>query len=283
MPLAVVTGAGGGIGGATARRLARDGYRLALCDIDAAALTAITGELGASVIVSEVVDVAAADAVRNFATRVLEHGAPDVLVNNAGVGVAGPFVRTSTEDWQWIVGVNLMGPVNLLHALLPSMIEAGRGHVVNVVSMLAYFAPPAVSPYVATKYAMLGLSLSLRTELRQKGIRVSAVCPGLVNTNIVANSRVRTASDGPRRSVEALFKRGRDPARVADAIAGVLVRDRAVLPVFPEAWALWYAGRISPDVGTALGRMVLRRVVGREGVRDERDAMSATAPSRSTR
>ena len=186
-------------------------------------------------------------------------------------------------DWRWIVGVNLLGPVNLLHTLLPAMIERGDGHVVNVVSVLGYFAPPGVSPYVSTKYAMLGLSLSLRTELRQKGIRVSAVCPGLVDTNIVANSRVRTAGDESRRRIEALFKRGRDPSRVADAIAGLLVHDRAVLPVFPEAWALWYAGRISPDLGTRLGRLLLRRVVGNEGVRLERDAMGVTAPSRSTR
>ena len=282
MPLAVVTGAAAGIGRATARRLVRDGYRVALCDVDAG-LQAVVDELGSAVAVSGIVDVADADAVRAFAQRVLAVGAPNVLVNNAGVGVAGPFVRTTTEDWQWIVGVNLLGPVNLLHALLPAMIERGRGHVVNVVSVLGYFAPPAVSPYVATKYAMLGLSLSLRTELRQKGIRVSAVCPGLVDTSIVANSRVRTAGDEPRRRVEALFKRGRDPSHVADAIAGVLVRDRAVLPVFPEAWALWYVGRISPDLGTALGRLVLRRVVGRDGVRLERDQMDATAPSRSTR
>lgn len=283
MSLAVVTGAGGGIGRATARRLARDGYHLALCDIDAAALRATEQELGAAVLGSDVVDVADAEAVRRFAERVLGHGAPDVLVNNAGVGVAGPFVRTTTEDWQWIVGVNLLGPVNLCHVFLPAMIAAGRGHVVNVVSLLGYFAPPAVSPYVATKYALLGLSLSLRTELRQKGIRVSAVCPGLVDTNIVANSRLKTAGDQPRQRVQALFKRGRDPARVADAIAGLLVRDRAVLPVFPEAWALWYAGRISPDFGTALGRLLLRRVVGRQGVRDERDAMDVRGPSQSTR
>lgn len=275
--VAVVTGAGGGIGRATSLALARRGYALAICDIDEVALARTASELGPSLRLAERVDVADADAVAAFAGRI---EAPHALVNNAGVGVAGQFTRTTADDWRFIVGVNLLGPVNALHAFLPGMLERGDGHVINVVSALGYFAAPGVSPYVATKFGLLGLTLSLRTELAQRGIRVSAVCPGLVNTQIASNARVRTASQGSDDKVRELFRRGRPPEGVADAIVGLLARDRAVLPVFPEAWALWYASRLAPGLGQRLGRLMLRNVVGRDNVRAERDA---TASSRSTR
>lgn len=265
--LAVVTGAAGGIGRATTLRLLAEGCRVIACDLDEAPIAGLT-------YVAKV-DVADELAVRAFAEDVrARFGAPDILVNNAGVGVAGSFVKVPLADFRWILGVNLFGSVNMLHAFVPGMLERGEGHVVNVVSVLGYFGAPGVSAYVASKHALLGLTESLRAELGPRGIGVSAVCPGLVNTGIIGRSRVHSAdAEATRGRVAGLFAKGRAPEGVAAAIVDAIRGDRAVVPVFPEAWALWYLKRAVPDLGGRVGRWMLRKVAGDEEAKRERDGM----------
>src|SRR5690606_38119608 len=135
----------------------------------------------------------------------------DVLENNAGVGLAGRFLDMSAEDWNWIIGINLMGVVNVSRAFTPAMAERGQGgHIVNIASMAGYFATPEMSGYCAAKYAVLGFSQCLRGEMQQHNIGVSVICPGLINTNIVATSRIVGRDDAEEvrtRAIEMYVKR----------------------------------------------------------------------------
>lgn len=237
--LAVVTGAGSGIGRATALRLSSAGARVVVVDVRADAAATVAAETGG---VAEAVDVADGEAMSALARRVTDaHGVPDLLVNNAGVGMSGRFLDTTPDDWAWIIGINLMGVVHGCRVFGPPMLERGSGHVVNVSSGLAY-TPRATEPaYVTTKAAVLALSQCLRADWAARGVGVSVVCPGVINTPIVAATRYRgdrAAADTVAR-VRRAFARGHPPSRVAQAIVDAAEADRPVVPVGPEAWVGW--------------------------------------------
>ena len=249
----LVSGAGSGIGRETALLAAARGADLAICDLDEAGLAEVetaARHRGARVVPRRV-DVASADQMREFAEAVhAEAGAVDLLVNNAGVGLGAGFLDTELEDWNWIVGVNLMGVVHGCHFFVPRMVERGAGgHVVNVSSMAGYFASPSLAAYSATKFAVLGLSEALREELRPHGIGVTAICPGMINTPITRNAPARGALADPasRERVVALYaRRNYGPERVAGKILRAVEHDRTVAPVAVEAWIAYALKRVSP-------------------------------------
>ena len=259
--LALVTGAGSGIGRETALLCARRGASLALCDVDEAGLAATEADargLGRDVL-AERVDVGDRAQMKAFADAVHERaGVVDLLINNAGVGLGAGFLETPLEDWDWIVPVNLMGVVHGCHMFLPSMVERGHGgHVVNLSSAAGYFANPALAAYTATKFAVLGLSEALRIELRPAGIGVTAVCPGLINTPITRNSRLRgTAVSERERFVRLYQRRNYGPNRVAQRILHAVQRNRAVMPVTAEAWAMWWLVRFAPSLARGVARAI---------------------------
>ena len=256
--LALVTGAGSGIGRATALELARAGARVLAVDIDEASAKETAGlcaDAGsgdaAAAHAAYAADVADADAMLGLAARVhAEHGPIDVLVNNAGVGMSGPFLDTSLDDWDWIIGINLKGVINGCHAFGPAMVERGSGHVVNMSSGLGYTPTPTEPAYVATKAAVLALSQSLRADWHAKGVGVSAVCPGVINTPIIQHTRFRgeRADPGQRRRAERMFRRGHKPELVAKAVVAAVRRNRSVVPVGFEARIGWFLHRFVPDV-----------------------------------
>jgi 2-hydroxycyclohexanecarboxyl-CoA dehydrogenase len=257
--LALVTGAGSGIGRATALALAARGARVLSVDIDevAAKETAEAcgrrGTPGAAF----AADVADRTAVLELAASVTaEMGVLDILVNNAGVGLSGPFLDTTLDDWDWILGVNLLGVVHCCAAFGRPMVQRGGGHVVNVSSGLAYTHRATEGPYGATKAAVLALSRSLRADWRAAGVGVSAICPGVINTPIVAHTRMRGVAADPSATARAqrLFSRGHPPERVADAILSAIARNRAVVPVGFEAWLGWVGSRLLPP--DAMDRIV---------------------------
>ena len=195
------------------------------------------------------VDVADRDQMLAFAAAVHEHvEAVDLLVNNAGVGLGATFLETPLEDWDWILPINVMGVVHGCHIFVPAMVKRGSGgHVVNLSSAAGYFANPSLAAYSATKFAVRGLSEALRTELRPAGIGVTAVCPGLINTPITRNSRLRGNAVGQRERVVKLYeRRNYGPDRVAQRILHAVQHDRAVMPVSAEAWLNVVARRGSP-------------------------------------
>ncbi|GIW42498.1 MAG: hypothetical protein KatS3mg076_3075 [Candidatus Binatia bacterium] len=251
----VVTGAASGIGRETALAFAREAANLALCDLNEEGLEEVC-ELARREGVDAWgarVDVSKRDEMERFAASVHARvPAVDVLVNNAGVGLGASFLDTSLEDWEWILGVNLRGVVYGCHFFLPPMVARGQGgHVVNVASAAAFVATEPLCAYATTKYAVFGLSEALRQELRRARIGVTVVCPGIVNTPITRSSALRGlyARPGVReRMVEFYRRRNYGPERVARAIVRAVRKNRAVAPVSPEAWILYYAKRFLPSL-----------------------------------
>jgi NAD(P)-dependent dehydrogenase (short-subunit alcohol dehydrogenase family) len=257
--LALVTGAGSGIGKATALALVAEGMRVVVVDVDDERVDAMARALGERCPLAKRVDVSKKDEMRALAADVHAACGPlDVLVNNAGVGHSGGVLGTKLEDWEWVVGVNLWGVIHGCHFFVPKMVERGGwGHVVNVASGFGLVAAPNVAPYCTTKFAVVGLSESLRGELAPHGIGVSAVCPGVINTDIVARGRF-TDESMRGRTVETFAKRGRPPEEVARAVLRAIRADVAVVPVGAEAWAGWISKRISPWLTTQVGRRIER-------------------------
>lgn len=255
--LVCVTGAAGGIGRATALAFAAEGARVAVADrdVEGAEGTARACEESGGSGSAYPVDVADPAAVQDLADRLrAEQGVPDVLVNNAGVGMSGAFTETSPEDWDWIIGINLMGVIHGCRSFGPSMLDRGWGHVVNISSILGYLHLPRTSAYGVTKAAVLALSQTLRAEWRPHGVRVSAVCPGMVATDILEGTRFLDA-DGPeqREWAKGVFaERGRPPEEVAEGVLRAVRDDRAVVPVGADARAAYAMTRTAPSGVTAL-------------------------------
>lgn len=259
--LVVVTGAGSGIGRATALAFAARGARIAACDIDAARIAALAAELGDRAVVARVVDVADRAAMAAFADEVHRHApAADVVVNNAGVAVAGSFLDLSLDDWDWLLGVNLRGVVHGCHFFAPQMRARGRGQLINLASILGLVAVPQVTAYAASKFAVLGFSQSLRAELAPHGVGVTAICPGMIATAIVEDGRYRGAITERRARVASVFKRGAAPETVASAIVESARSNPAVRLVGRDSWALWAMSRVAPRTLRRLHGVVARHL-----------------------
>jgi len=259
----VITGAGSGIGRATALAFAKQGARIAACDIDQARLDELATELGDRALVVRKVDVSDRAQMKAFADAVHALApAADVIVNNAGVALGGSFIDTSLDDWDWLLGVNLRGVVHGCHFFIPKMVERGAGgHVVNVSSILGIYPAPGVTAYVASKFAVRGLSQSLREELAPHGIGVTAICPGMIATAIVADGRMSGAV-GKRKSkmVEMFHKRGAPPSKVAEAIVDAVQTNPAVRPVGNDARMIAALSWVAPRALAKLGARLQRRM-----------------------
>ncbi|HZA75917.1 MAG TPA: SDR family NAD(P)-dependent oxidoreductase [Acidimicrobiales bacterium] len=241
--VAVVTGGASGIGLALAHRFARDGMRVVVADVERAALDkatdALADQLGADDVAAVVTDVRDPSAVDALAAATFERfGTAHVLCNNAGVGIGGLAWTVPADRWRWIVEVNLLGVAHGIRSFVPRMIEQGEGHVVNTASAAGILTGPAMSPYFATKHAVVALSESLHFDLQLTGgaVGVSVLCPEWVRTNIADSERNRPEEVAPAEAapgleadgdmlrvfMQGLVASGMDPddiaAQVVDAI-----------------------------------------------------------------
>jgi len=258
----LITGAASGIGRETARAFAERGASLELSDLNYTGLLetqALCEAAGASAVHVQQVDVSDAAAVEAHARSVHARvAALDVLINNAGIGAAGRFLETSLETWRRTLDINLMGVVHGCRAFIPAMVARGQGgRVVNVASVAGLVGMPDMPVYCASKHAVVGFSESLRGDLARHEIKVSCICPGVVDTNIVHSTRYEGKDFTPevQQGIQKFYAgRKYTPRKVADAIVDAVDRGAGLVPVTPESWFMWLTQRAAPGLITRLGR-----------------------------
>jgi short-subunit dehydrogenase len=260
--VAVVTGAAGGIGRATAEALARRGCDLALVDIDEAALR----EAGDTIkrtgrrVSIHVVDVADAEAMERLPDAVVkQRGGLHLLVNNAGVSLSGPLESYALDDLRWIVGVNLWGVVHGCKLFLPHLRQQSRAHIVNICSDFGLLGFPTKTAYCTTKFAIRGFTESLRAELYGTNVGVTSVYPGPVDTALV---RAKRAVDPGKRDLEAEFvaSRGLSVERVAERIIRGIERNTPRVLIGLDARAIDLVTRLFPVLANTLVGRYQRRI-----------------------
>jgi NAD(P)-dependent dehydrogenase (short-subunit alcohol dehydrogenase family) len=228
----VVTGAARGIGLAVAGAFAAAGDRVVLGDVDEAAAAEAAGPLRGHGLPVDVRDAASFRAFLDWARALA--GPVDVLVNNAGVAPAGAFVDTEQRMLDLVLDVNLRGVVHGMRLALPDMLARGGGHVVNVASLAGRVPLPGAASYTATKFAVVGLSEAVRAEIAGSGVRVTAVLPSFVRTDIVAGLPLRgVPTVSPEKVAGAVVRavrRGGPPVLAVPRWAGAVPRLAALTP-----------------------------------------------------
>lgn len=261
----VITGAGSGIGRATAQRFGAGGAKVHACDLHAGPVEEVCEEIRARGAAADahVLDVSDADAVATLAERVFAaDGGVDVLHNNAGIVTAGNAWEMTVEDWNRQIAVNLMGPIYGVHAFVPKMLAQGRpAHIINTASLAGLAPLPRLAAYSAAKHGVVGLTEALNIELAPRGIRVSAVCPGGVNTPIVTAAVVRGASIDRGRLAELAGRFGAAPEDIAEAVVAT-VRKPRVIRIVPAAMVApaWLLHRVTPRGYQLAGRLLASRL-----------------------
>ena len=222
--LAVVTGAGGGIGGAICRRLAEEGVRVAATDVSADACAELASEIGGTAHALDVTDAAAAAALA------AELGEVDVVVNNAGIDKIMPFLETTPELWDRLLRVNLYGQIAVAHAFARGMAERRRGSIVNIASDAGKVGSTGETVYAATKGGVIAFTRSLAREMARHQVNVNCVCPGPTETPFL-----HAFEEGGRTGIlEAMtravpFRRLAKPEEIAAMVAFLASDDAAYI------------------------------------------------------
>ncbi|HVC96748.1 MAG TPA: SDR family oxidoreductase [Pirellulales bacterium] len=245
---ALVTGAAGGIGREVALALAAEGARLFLLDIDEPGLAGVVDHCRqrGSDALGRVCDVSKSHAISDAVATVLDHwGGLDILVNNAGVAYYGRTELMDPKQWDRLLAINLLAPIQFTRELLPSLLEQGEAHLVNMCSVAGLVPFRKLAAYQATKFGLVGFSLSLHTEYWRYGLGVTALCPGFARTAIFDNA-MRSRSGRPIKAPPrwALCSAESVAARCVRAIR----RNERLVTVTPFARLLWGLQRLSPSL-----------------------------------
>jgi short-subunit dehydrogenase len=278
---ALVTGAASGIGRAIALALARQGADLYLLDVNEANLSAVTDEArryGVTVVKS-LCDVACPDKVSAQIGEVLKvWDKLDILVNNAAVAYYGPTQRMTAEQWQRLLAINLLAPIQFTRELLPTLLEQPEAHIVNVCSIAGLVASGRLVAYHVSKYGLVGFSEALRAEFNRRGLGVTALCPGLVRTNLF-QAAVSGREGRPMRIPPAWMCAS--PEAVAYRAVQAILKNRGLVVVTPMARFLWYFKRLSPSLLSWISGLGKRKKIRRETVpmveAEKVDALSRAA------
>jgi short-subunit dehydrogenase len=243
---ALVTGAASGIGRAIALRLAQEGARLYLVDIDEAGLARVVSETRQSgvEVIGRRCDVSQPREVSAAVADVLSRcGGVDILVNNAGITYYGRTERMSADHWDRLMQVNLLSHIQFTRELLPSLLARREAHVLNVCSILGLIGMPKVTAYCTSKFAMVGFSESLRNELGRQGLGVTALCPGFVTTNLFTNAPLEESAEEHKLPPRWVCT---TPERVANAAVKAIYRNRRLVTLEPFARLMYAVKRFAP-------------------------------------
>lgn len=261
--VAIVTGAASGIGLALSDALVRRGDLVVIADVDAdgaereAARLDARGAPGAAR--AAALDVRDAAAVQDLVDRtVSDHGRLDLMVNNAGIGVGGEVLELTLAHWDRVIDVNLRGVVHGVMAAYPLMVAQRSGHIVNTASLAGLVPSGLLTPYVTTKHAVVGLSLSLRQEAAGKGVKVTVVCPGFTDTPILDKGGPDdlpkpSLATHARQMAEHQFRRLYDPDALARDIMRGIDRNKAMVVAPASARVAWRMQRLAPPVISRVG------------------------------
>lgn len=272
--VALVTGAGGGIGRALAVVLAERGMHLALADINETGLTATARlvESSGRRVTTHALDVSNRAAVAAFPAAIRDaHGGLDVVVNNAGVAVGGTFEQVSEADFDWLMSINFFGVVAMTRAFLPMLHRSPAARIVNMSSIFGVIATPGQTAYTASKFAVRGFSESLRHELEGTSVGVTTVHPGGVSTSIAASARIPAgvpADEAERQKKSFAAALRLPPEAAAAAIVAAIEKDRPRVIVGNDAKVAAAFERLSPVGYWPL----LRRLNGRGAAAKEAKA-----------
>jgi NAD(P)-dependent dehydrogenase (short-subunit alcohol dehydrogenase family) len=258
--VAIITGAGSGIGRALAGKMAACGAILVLADINGQQVSRVAEGIvkTGGRVVAATLDVTDSGAVRALVDRtVAEHGRLDFMFNNAGIAIGGEARDVSCDDWKQVIDVNLYGVVHGVCAAYPVMAAQGFGHIVNTASLAGLTPFPGELSYTASKYGVVGLTMGLRVEGADLGVKVSVVCPGIIDTPIYTKSKVvRFDRDEALKTLPG----GMTPERCADQILRGVERNKAVIVVTRMAGILYILQRISPGLVLWLFRQYIKKM-----------------------
>lgn len=261
---ALITGAASGIGRAVTLELAQAGTHLMLVDTDEPGLANVVAEARhwAVDVVARRCDVAKSDQLQAVVELVVNRWrGVDILVNNAGITYYGHTALMPFEHWDQLIDVNLRAPVCLTSMLLPSMLERPEAHVLNICSVLGLVGMPRVVAYATTKFGLVGYSEALRAEYGRLGLGVTAICPGLVETNLFRNAKLPSGSIHTKQPPKWLCT---TPERVARAAVKAIRRDRGLVVVEPVARALYMLKRLAPGILDLAQRLHRRKHIARK-------------------
>ena len=243
-----ITGAGSGLGRELALRYAREGWRVAVTDIQDGRARQVAGEVNSAggQAIAQTLDTREPEHFDALLERIREEwGGLDVFVNNAGVSNAGSVVDTPLDDWDWMLDINLMGAVRGARAALP-MLRESRGHLVNIASFAAIANAPGMAAYNAAKAGVLSLSESIRGEEYDHGVGVTVACPAFFATNLLDS--FRGTHDRQREMVEKLMRRARvSAADVADDIYDAVRESRFLVISHRDSRWQYRFKRLSPE------------------------------------
>lgn len=244
----LVTGAASGIGRAIALELSRQGARVCLLDIDEKKLLPVIAECAALGVeaIGKVCDLVDAERTAAVIEEILQGwGGVDVLVNNAGMVYYGPTQNMTAEQWDRLMGVNLLAPIRLIRQLLPVLLAREEAHILNISSIGGLVSRRDTAAYNASKFALVGLSESLRQEYWRRGLGVTALCPGFVTTDLLNNG----ISGNPRKPIPRPPAWAcTNPQHVAKVAIRAILRNRGLVVVTGAARLAWAIKRFSPGL-----------------------------------
>ena len=270
---AIVTGAASGIGRALAGELAQRGCEVVLADLQVSLAKKVASEIRTAGGKARAVRIDVTDfpVMKNLVKETVKRtGRLDYIFNNAGIVIGGGVDLYCIADWNKVIDVNIRGVINGIQTAYPVMLKQEFGHIVNTASMAGLMPGPGNTVYTMTKHGVVGLSLSLRGEAALAGVRVSVICPGVIQTPILEGGGRygKMLMEIPAEEMRRLFQKLRPmpPHVFAKKVLDAVAKNRAII-IFPRWWRVfWWINRLSPAIGIALAQRSFERNLKKLGL-----------------